>query len=401
MAVKTPIYMDYQATTPVDPQVLKAMAPYFSEHFGNPASRSHSFGWRAEAAVEAARETIAVALGAAPEEIYFTSGATESNNLAILGVARRHQGKGRHLITCATEHKAVLDPCARLEKEGFKITYLPVDRSGRIDLEQLRDSIQKDTLLISLMAANNEVGILHPLGEIAQIARESGVLFHSDAAQAAGKISLNLKELGIDLLSLSAHKFYGPKGVGAFYLRRKTPPITLEPLTFGGGQEKGIRSGTLNVPGIVGMGAALKIAERVRDEESARLAQLHKKLWTKISENLQGVSLNGPEEDRLPGNLNITFHGVPGDRLMMEMKEVALATGSACTSADPKPSHVLKAMGLSDRDSRASIRFSLGRLTTEAEVDYVAGRVTEVVTRIREDNPREEYLDFAGQMGKG
>lgn len=383
MAVKTPIYLDHQATTPVDPEVRDAMLPYFGEVFGNAASKSHVFGWRAEAAVEAAREQVAECIGAEASEIYFTSGATESNNLALLGTARSLNSKGRHLITCATEHKAVLDPCAQLTKEGFSVTYLPVDAEGNIDLKKIKSSIQKDTVLISLMAANNEVGTIHPLKEIGKIAQESGALFHSDAAQAAGKIPLDVKEQNIDLLSISAHKIYGPKGIGALYVRKKTPALRLEPILFGGGHERGLRSGTLNVPGIVGMGAAMKKAKEIMGEESSRLEKLRRQLWEKLRAGIDHIRLNGPEDSRLPGNLNVTFIGVPSERLMMEMKDVAVSSGSACTTADPKPSHVLKAMGLEDSAVRASIRMGLGRFNTAEEVDYVAHRLAELTAKIR------------------
>ena len=383
MSVVTPIYMDYQATTPVDPEVRTAMLPFFEESFGNAASKSHSFGWRAEAAVAVARGQVAASIGAAPEEIIFTSGATESNNLALFGTARALRDKGRHLITCATEHKAILDPCAQLSKEGFSISYLPVDREGQIDLHQLKSSLQKDTILISLMAANNEVGTLHPLMEIGKIAQEAGVLFHSDAAQAAGKVPIDVREQGIDLLSLSAHKIYGPKGIGALFIRKKKPAIRLEPIIYGGGHESGLRSGTLNVAGIVGMGAALKKAREGMREESAHLETLRKKLWDGLQAQIKGIHLNGPADRRLPGNLNITFDQVPSDRLMMEMKDVAVSSGSACTTADPKPSHVLKAMGLSDTAVRSSIRLSVGRFTSLEEVDYVVNRIAQCVAKMR------------------
>jgi cysteine desulfurase len=383
MTLVTPIYMDHQATTPVDPEVLGAMLPYFADVFGNAASKSHSFGWRAEAAVEAAREQLAACLNADASEIFFTSGATESNNLALFGAARALRPQGRHLISCATEHKAILDPLAQLSEEGFAVTYLPVDREGHIDLNQLKSSIQKDTILISLMAANNEVGTIHPLKEIGKIAGDAGVLFHSDAAQAAGKIPLDVREQNIDLLSLSAHKIYGPKGIGALYVRKKKPTIHLEPIIYGGGHEKGLRSGTLNVPAIVGMGAALEKARKIMAKESSQLNQLRRKLWDTLKSQIEDIQLNGPEDPRLPGNLNITFTDVPSERLMMELKDVAVSSGSACTTADPKPSHVLTAMGLDDPAVRSSIRFGLGRFSTAEQVDYVARRVTELVTKIR------------------
>jgi cysteine desulfurase len=381
--MKTPVYMDYHATTPLDPRVLQAMAPYFTEEVGNAASKSHVFGWRAEAAVEQARGQVARLIGASPEEIYFTSGATESNNLALLGVAEGYADQGDHLITVTTEHRSVLDPCRYLERKGYRVTYLPVDAEGRVDPEAVRRAITARTILISVMAANNEIGTLQPLAEIGKVAKEKGVLLHSDAAQAVGKIPCHVDELGADLVSLSGHKIYGPKGVGALYVRRRTPRLMVHPILYGG-HERGLRSGTLNVPGVVGLGAALSLAEAEMAGESARLAALRDRLQAKIQGSLEGVDLNGPVAGRLANNLNLSFAYVKSDALMMEMREVAVSSGSACTSASPEPSHVLKALGLSDSRIRSSIRFGLGRFTTEAEVDYVAGRVVALVKKLRE-----------------
>lgn len=377
------IYLDHQATTPVAPEVLEAMLPYFSQNFGNAASKSHVFGWKAQAAVEVGAEQLAALLHVPPETLIFTSGATESNNLALFGVARGLRQKGNHLITVVTEHKAVLDPCRALEAEGFAITYLPVDAMGRIDLKALEAAITSRTILISVMAANNEIGTLAPLQAIAAVARRSGVLFHSDAAQAVGKIPLDLQETGIDLLSLSAHKFYGPKGVGALYVAERSPAIPLQPLIWGGGHQHGLRSGTLNVPGIVGMGKAAALAQSLMSSEAGRLSQLRECLWEGLQEKIPRIQLNGDLEGRLPGNLNVCFTGVSSDKLLMELKEIALSAGSACTSERPEPSHVLKALGLSDGEVRASIRFGLGRANTAQEVEYTVDRITRAVAAIR------------------
>lgn len=380
------IYLDYQATTPVDEKVFRVMEPYFSQDFGNAASKSHVFGWKAEAAVEVAREQIAAVLGAKPEEIIFTSGATESNNLTLLGLARGHSGKKQHIITVQTEHKAILDPCRQLEREGFSITYLPVNQLGKLDLNQVRDALQPETLMISVMAANNEVGTLAPLQEIGKMAREAEVFFHSDAAQAAGKIPLNVEAANLDFLSLSAHKFYGPKGIGALYIRdlpRRRSQI--QPLVFGGGHEQGLRSGTLNVPAIVGMGAALKLSEEIREKENKRLATLRDKLWHGLQERISEIFLNGAMEERLAHNINCGFGGIKSSALLMELKDVALSSGSACTSANPEPSHVLRALGLSKEEAESSIRFSLGRPTTQEEIDIVIERVAAVVEKLRQN----------------
>jgi len=384
------IYMDHHSTTPVDPEVLRAMLPFFTEEFGNAASRSHSFGWRAEEAVEKAREAVAGILHASPKEIVFTSGATESDNLALLGASEARSERGKHLITGATEHPAVLDCCRRLEKLGFRVTCLPVDHNGRISPDEVRAALRKDTILISFMAANNEVGTLHPLAEIGRIAKEHEILFHCDASQAVGKIPIDVEAMGIDLLSFTAHKMYGPKGVGALYVRKRNPRVRLSPLIFGGGHERGMRSGTLNVPGIVGFGKACEIAVRVQPEESIRLSGLRDRLHRKVASELVEVRLNGHPELRLPHNLNLSFAYVEGESLMMAMEDVAVSSGSACTSAAQEPSHVLKAMGVSDELAHTSLRFGLGRFNTMEEVDYVASRVVESVKKLREISPLYE-----------
>ncbi len=408
MPVNPPIYLDNHATTRVDPRVLAAMLPYFSEIYGNAGSISHSFGEEAKAAVDGARETIAAAIGAAPREIVFTSGATESNNLAIRGLAERERRKGNHLISVTTEHKAVLDPLKRLARRGFRVTLLPVvqqpsPRAGWLDPQQVAEAVDDDTLLVSVMLANNEVGILQSIAEIAAICRARGVPLHCDATQAVGKLPVNVADLGVDLLSFSAHKFYGPKGVGALYVRRSTAtehgvngtritgPIRLEALLDGGGQEFGLRSGTLNVPGIVGLAVAVKLAVAEMSTESPRLAALRQRLWDGICQEIPDAILNGPSlspsetspASRLPGNLNVAFPGVNGEALMMSMKTIAVSSGSACTSANPEPSHVLLALGLGEDLTRASLRFGLGRFNTGEEIDYAVHTVAENVGRLR------------------
>ncbi len=385
--VKFPVYMDYHATTPVDPEVLERMLPYFSEKFGNAASRSHPLGWEAEEATEKGREQVASVIGASEKEIVFTSGATESNNICILGAAEMYAEKGRHLITAQTEHKAVLDPCKYLEKKGYEITYLPVDKYGIVDLDALQKAIRKDTILISIMAANNEVGTIAPLAEIGKIAKENGVLFHTDAAQAFGKIPLDVNALGIDLLSISGHKVYGPKGIGAVYVRRKNPRVRLAPIVHGGGHERGIRSGTLNVPGIVGLGAASEKCVKVMEAESERLKTLRERLHQKIDKALPECYLNGHPTQRLSNNLNLSFAYVEGESLIMGLKGICVSSGSACTSASLEPSHVLRALGVGEDLAHTSIRFGLGRFTTKEEVDYVGDRVIEAVNRLRELSP--------------
>jgi cysteine desulfurase len=382
--MKLPIYMDNHATTPVDPRVTEIILPYYTNRFGNPASSNHVFGWEAAAAVDEARSQIARLIQAAsPGEIVFTSGGTESDNLAIKGVAEFYRNKGEHIITCATEHKAVLDTCKSLERKGFRVSYLPVDRRGGVDLERLDSAIGDRTLLITIMAANNEVGTIHPIAEVGRIAKKHGVLFHCDAVQAVGKIPLNVESMGIDLLSLSAHKLYGPKGVGALYVRARNPRVRLQPIIDGGGHEKGMRSGTLNVPGIMGLGMACELAAKEMLPESARLTRLREQLKEGIFSQLEEVYLNGHPSDRLPGNLNVSFARVEGESLLMGLKEIAVSTGSACTSTNLEPSHVLRALGVSPHLAHASLRFGLGRFNTEEEVEYTAGRVVEEVTRLR------------------
>ncbi len=386
--METPIYMDNHATTPVDPKVVEAMLPYFTEKFGNAASRNHTFGWEAEAAVDEARERIARLIHASsPKEIVFTSGATESDNLAIKGVAEFYKTKGNHIVTCVTEHRAVLDSCKSLEREGYKVTYLPVDRFGLVSLEQLRKAVTDKTILISIMAANNEIGTIHPVEEIGRLAKEKGVLFHCDATQGVGKIPMDVEEMGIDILSLSAHKIYGPKGVGALYVRSKNPRVRLSPILDGGGHERGMRSGTLNVPGIVGLGKACQIAQEELPEEAKRLTQLRERLKDGIFRRLNEVYLNGHPTQRLAGNMNISFAYVEGESLLMGLKEIAVSSGSACTSATLEPSYVLRAIGVDEDLAHSSIRFGLGRFNTAEEVDYTILRVVKEVSRLRELSP--------------
>lgn len=381
------IYMDHHATTPVDPEVVRAMLPFFTEEFGNAASKTHAYGWKALESVEAARETIAGLVGASPVEIIFTSGATESDNLAIFGMAQMLSERGRHIVTGSTEHLAVLDCCRRLEKLGFVVTYLPVDGAGMVSPEALRAALRSDTILISLMAANNEVGTLHPLVEIGKIAKEREVVFHCDAAQAAGKIPLDVEAMGIDLMSFTAHKMYGPKGIGALYVRKRHPRIRLTPQIYGGGHERGMRSGTLNVPGIVGFAKACEMARQRMPEEAVFLAELRDRLHARILADLEEVHLNGHPRQRLPNNLNLSFAYVEGESLMMALDGVAVSSGSACTSATQEPSHVLKAMGVSDDLIHTSLRFGLGRFNTREEVDEVSARVVDSVRRLREISP--------------
>lgn len=385
------IYMDNHATTPLDPRVLDTMLPYFKEKFGNAASRNHRYGWEAEAGVERAREQIAQLIGAKPKEIIFTSGATESDNLAIKGVLEFYREKGNHIVTVVTEHKAVLDTCRALERKGLAtVTYLPVDRYGCIDLDDLRHAITDRTVLISIMHANNEVGTIHPIAAIGKIAKEKGVLFHTDATQAVGKIPVDVETMGIDLMSFTAHKLYGPKGCGALYVRSKGPRVRLAPQIDGGGHERGLRSGTLNVPGIVGFGAACEIARKEMHEEAARLRALRDRLYRGLTSQLDEVYLNGHPTERLPANLNVSFAYVEGESLLMGLKEVAVSSGSACTSATLEPSYVLKALGVGEELAHTSIRFGLGRFNTEEEVEYVIERVVEEVRRLREMSPLYE-----------
>ncbi len=388
--MKIPIYLDNHATTPLDPRVLEAMMPYLTDRFGNAASRNHSFGWEAEKAVEEARKKIAALIGADPKEIVFTSGATESDNLAIKGVAEMYAQKGDHVITAATEHKAVLDTCKRLEKRGFRVTFLPVGADGLIDLDQLRTAITDKTVLVSIMHANNETGVLQPIREIGAVARERGVLFHSDTVQSIGKVAVNVEADHLDLASISGHKIYGPKGVGALWVRRRNPRVQLTAQMDGGGHERGMRSGTLNVPGIVGLGEACVICAREMQEESVRLAGLRDRLKQRLESELDEVHVNGSMEHRLPGNLNMSFAYVEGESLLMGINDVAVSSGSACTSATLEPSYVLKAMGVGDDLAHTSIRFGIGRFNTAEEIDHVAGRVIEVVRKLRELSPLYE-----------
>jgi cysteine desulfurase len=398
--MKMPIYMDNHATTQMDPRVFEAMKPYFMDIFGNAASRNHSFGWEAEEAVEKARKQIADLIGATPKEIVFTSGATESNNLALKGIAEMYSERGNHIITQVIEHKAILDTCKRLEKNGVRITYLPVKTDGLIDLDQLRDAITDKTILISIMYANNEIGAVQPMAEIAKIAKEKGILFHSDAVQAIGKIPVNVMTDGIDVLSLTAHKLYGPKGVGALYVRRRNPRVQITAQMDGGGHERGMRSGTLNVPGIVGLGAACEIAHKEMAEESKRLMFLRDKLKDTLTRELDEVYINGSWQHRLPHNLNISFNYVEGESLLMGINDIAVSSGSACTSATLEPSYVLKALGAGDDLAHSSIRFGLGRFNTEEEVDYVAAKVIDVVRKLRELSPLYEMAKEGIDLSK-
>src|SRR6476660_2611158 len=388
--VKLPIYMDNHATTPLDPRVLEEMLPYFMEKFGNAASRNHPFGWAAEEAVDKARQQVADLIGASAKEIIFTSGATESDNLAIKGVAEMYKEKGTHIITAVTEHKAVLDTCKRLEKYGYRVTYMAVQKNGLIDLEELKRVMDDKTILVTIMAANNEIGVVQPLAEIGKLCHERGVIFHTDATQAVGKIPIDVNKMNIDVMSISAHKMYGPKGVGALYVRRKNPRVQISAIIDGGGHERGMRSGTLNVPGIVGLGKACALCMEEMAKESCRLAGLRNRLRDNIMGRLDEVYINGSMEHRLPGNLNISFAYVEGESLLMGINDVAVSSGSACTSATLEPSYVLKALGTGDDLAHSSIRFGIGRFNTEAEVDYVADRVCETVERLRELSPLYE-----------
>jgi cysteine desulfurase len=385
--MKFPIYLDYHATTPVDPEVLKTMLPYFTEVFGNAASRNHEFGWTAEAAVEHARQQVAKLIGATEKEIIFTSGATESDNLALTGVAEMYKEKGNHIITTPVEHKAILDTCHHLESKGFEITILPVDQFGRVNPEDVRKAITSRTILVSVMFANNEIGTINPIGEIGKICKEKGVLFHSDAVQAVGKVAIDVNAQGLDLVSLSAHKIYGPKGVGALYVRRKNPRVRLAPIMHGGGHERGMRSGTLNVPGIVGFGKAAELCMRNMVTEVARVKGLRDKMWDAIRAELDEVYLNGHPTERLPNNLNVSFAFVEGESLMMGMKELAVSSGSACTSASLEPSYVLKSIGVGEDLAHTSIRFGLGRFTTDEEIDFAIKKVVSTVKKLRDLSP--------------
>jgi cysteine desulfurase len=392
MALKLPIYMDNHATTPCDPRVFEAMRPYFTEVFGNAASRNHPFGWAAEEAVENSRKQIADLIGATGKEIIFTSGATEGDNLAIKGVADMYYERGDHIITVVTEHKAVLDTCKKLEKRGFKVTYLPVGSDGLITPDDVKNAITDKTILVSVMMANNEIGVIQPIAEIGKVCKERGVLFHTDATQAVGKVPFNVNELNVDLASFSAHKIYGPKGVGGLYVRRKNPRVMLVPMMDGGGHERGMRSGTLNITGIVGLGKACEIANQEMQEENLRIFNLRERLRTGIMDELPDVYINGHATERLAGNLNVSFAYVEGESLLMGINDIAVSSGSACTSASLEPSYVLKALGVGEELAHSSIRFGLGRFNTVEEVDYTIGRVNEAVNRLRELSPLWEMV---------
>jgi cysteine desulfurase len=400
MSPKLPIYMDYHATTPVDPRVLSAMLPYFNDKFGNAASRSHVYGWTAEEAVAHARERIAALIGAQnPKEIVFTSGATESNNMALKGVAEFYRDKGDHIITTVIEHKAVLDTCKRLEKEGCRVTYVKVDKEGMVNPDDIEKAITDKTILVSVMLANNEVGTVQPLAEIGKITRRRGVLFHTDAVQGVGKVPFNVDAMNVDLCSITAHKMYGPKGVGALYVRRSKPRVRISAQMDGGGHEFGMRSGTLNVPGIVGFGVAAEIMTTEGAQEAKRILALRERLRARLWKGLDAIQVNGSMEHRLPGNLNISFSFVEGEALMMAIKDVCVSSGSACTSASLEPSYVLHAMGIGDDLAHSSIRFGIGRFNTEEEIDFVADLVIGKVERLREMSPlyemHKEGIDLA------
>lgn len=394
------IYLDNAATTPVDPRVLEAMLPYYRENFGNSASRNHQFGWVAEEATENARKQVATVINADPKEIIWTSGSTESNNLAILGAARMYADKGRHLVTSLIEHKAVIDPCKFLQSQGYEVTFLQPDNKGRVSVEQVREALRPDTVLVSLMFANNEIGTIHPIPEIGALCHEKGVLFHTDATQAFGKVPVDVEAMQIDLLSMSAHKIYGPKGVGALYVRRKKPRVRLEPVIYGGGHERGMRSGTLNVPGIVGFGEAARIAKEEMPAESKRLAGLRDRMWAGLSEHLTDIARNGDPQHCLPNILNVSFLYVEGESLMMGFSDIAVSSGSACTSASLEPSYVLKNIGLGDDLAHSSIRFSMGRFTTTEEVDYTIQSVVRTVNHLRAMSPLYEMAQAGVDLSK-
>lgn len=388
--LKFPIYMDNNATTRTDPRVVEAMLPYFTEQYGNAASRSHPFGWAAEKAVDDARDQIGKLIGATGKEIIFTSGATESTNLALKGVAAMYKKKGNHIVTQVTEHKATLDTAKRLERDGVQVTYLPVDKFGRVTADQVRDALTDKTILVSIMMANNEIGTVQPVADIGKVCKERGVLFHTDAVQAVGKLPIDVQAMGIDLLSLSGHKMYGPKGIGGLYVRKKDPRVRLEPIIDGGGHERGMRSGTLPVPLIVGLGKAADLCRAEMADEIKRSYTLRERLRSRIMDNLPESYLNGHPTERLPGNANISFAYVEGEGLMMGIKDVAVSSGSACTSASLEPSYVLRALGVGDELAHSSIRFGIGRFNTEEEVDFVSDLVVREVTRLREMSPLYE-----------
>ena len=399
MPIKLPIYMDNNATTPLDPRVLEAMMPYLTTEFGNAASRSHPFGWKAEEAVDRAREQIATLIGGNEKEIVFTSGATESINLALKGAAEFYKEKGNHFITVRTEHKATLDTAKRLERQGFEVTYLPTDKNGQISAQQLREAITDKTILVSVMLANNEIGTVQPIAQLGEVTREKGVLFHVDAVQGVGKVPFDVEKMKVDLASLSGHKIYGPKGIGALWVRRK-PRVRIAPIIDGGGHERGMRSGTLNVPGIVGFGKAAELAQELMPEEAKSTFQLRMRLQDYLFSHLDHLELNGHPTERLPGNLNVSFAYVEGEALMMAIKNVAVSSGSACTSASLEPSYVLRACGVSEDLAHTSIRFGIGRFNTEAEVDYVGKYVVEQVRRLREMSPLYEMANEGIDLSK-
>ncbi|MFN2547902.1 MAG: IscS subfamily cysteine desulfurase [Myxococcales bacterium] len=399
MTPKLPIYMDNNATTPLDPRVLEAMMPYLTTEFGNAASRSHPFGWKAEEAVDQAREQIAALIGGNEKEIVFTSGATESINLALKGAAEFYKEKGNHIITVRTEHKATLDTCKRLERQGFEVTYLDTDKHGRISAQQLRDAITDKTIVVSVMLANNEIGSIQPIGELGEVCREKGVLFHCDAVQGVGKVAFDVEKMKVDMASLSGHKIYGPKGIGALWVRRK-PRVRIAPIIDGGGHERGMRSGTLNVPGIVGFGKAAQLCQELMPEESKRTYELRKRLQDFLFSHLDHLELNGHPTERLPGNLNVSFAYVEGEALMMAIKHVAVSSGSACTSASLEPSYVLRACGVSEDLAHTSIRFGIGRFNTEDEVDYVKKYVVDQVQKLREMSPLYEMAKEGVDLSK-
>ncbi len=397
-----PIYFDNNATTRVDPRVAEKVMPYFTEHYGNASSLQHEFGWQAEAAVELARKRIASLIGGTPKDIIFTSGATESINLALKGVAAANSARGNHIITAATEHKAVLDTCQRLSKHGFEITVLPTDENGNVSPDDVRSAITSKTILVTIMMANNEVGTIAPVAEIGEICREKGILFHTDATQAVGKIRVNVGEMNIDLLSFSSHKIYGPKGAGALYVRKAGPAIKLMPQIDGGGHEQGLRSGTLNVPAVVGFGEAAAISFAEMEKESARLSTLRDRLEDGLLNSIDGTTRNGSYDSRLPNTTSITFAGAEADNIMMAMKDVAISSGSACSTSQPEPSHVLRALGLPELDARCTLRFSVGRFNTEQEVDYVIERTRETVQAVREKSPSySRKAVHPGSKGEG
>ena len=398
--VKLPIYMDNHATTPMDPRVLEAMLPYFGTIFGNAASRNHQFGWEAEQAVDKAREQIAKLIGCTAKEIIFTSGATESNNLAIKGIAEMYRERGNHIITQVTEHKAVLDTCKKLERQGFEVTYLPVETDGLVSIDKLKAAMTDKTILVTIMFANNEIGVIQPVEEIGKLCHDKGVIFHTDAVQAVGKVPVNVQAMNIDVLSLTAHKLYGPKGVGALYVRRRNPRVQITEQINGGGHERGMRSGTLNVPGIVGLGEACEIAGTEMVAETARLKELRDYLEKKFEAALDYVHVNGNMDHHLPGNLNMSFVHVEGESLLMGINDIAVSSGSACTSATLEPSYVLKALGLGDDVAHSSIRFGLGRFNNRAEVDYVSDKVIDVVQHLREMSPLYEMVKEGIDLSK-